>query len=101
MRCDAVLIVVARYLVEAGEETTVVELLRRNAAASREESGCLEFAVLQDVDDPRRILLYERYADEHAFQAHRQTPHFHELVEGQVGPRLAERTWTRMEPLPD
>lgn len=94
------LIVIARYLVTEGHEPVVARLLRQNAEASRTEPGCLEFTVYQEIDDPRVILLYERYTDEDAFQAHRQTPHFKELIEQQVVPLLDERTWTRLEPLP-
>lgn len=90
------LIVVARYVVAAGHADTVVRLLRTNAEASRGEPGCLEFSVFQDADDPRRILLYEEYTDEEAFQAHRRTPHFREIIEAQVVPLLDERTWTRL-----
>ena len=94
------LIVVARYVVAEGQENTVLSLLRLNAEASRREPGCVEFSVLQDVSDPRRILLYERYTDEEAFQAHRRSTHFRDLVEGQVVPLLDERVWTRLAPVP-
>jgi quinol monooxygenase YgiN len=90
------LIVVARYVVAEGHVDTVLPLLQANAAASRDEPGCLEFSVFQDADEPRRILLYEQYTDEDAFQAHRHTPHFHDIIEAQVVPLLDERTWTRL-----
>jgi quinol monooxygenase YgiN len=93
------LIVVARYVVAEGHESTVARLLRRNAEASRAEPGCLEFSVYQEIDDPRRILLYERYTTEDAFQAHRQTPHFQD-IEQQVVPLLNERAWVRLEEVP-
>ncbi|HEY3001568.1 MAG TPA: putative quinol monooxygenase, partial [Kribbellaceae bacterium] len=83
-----------------GHESVAARLLRQNAEASRTEPGCLEFTVYQEIDDRRVILLYERYTDEDAFQAHRQTPHFKEIIEQQVVPLLDERTWTRLEPLP-
>jgi quinol monooxygenase YgiN len=94
------LIVVARYVVKEGREDSVVRLMRSNAEASRQEPDCLEFSVYQDIDDPRRILLYERYTDEEAFQAHRRTPHFRDLVEAQVAPLLEERVWTRLAEVP-
>jgi quinol monooxygenase YgiN len=94
------LIVVARYVVKEGREDTVVQLMRSNAEASRQEPDCLEFSVYQDVDDPRRVLLYERYTDEDAFQAHHRTPHFRDLVEAQVAPLLEERVWTRLVEAP-
>ena len=94
------LIVVARYRVAGGHEAAVARLLRDNALASRAEPGCLEFSVYQDIDDPRAILLYERYESETAFQAHRKSRHFAEIIEQQVVPLLDERTWTRLEPRP-
>jgi quinol monooxygenase YgiN len=94
-----VLTVVARYVVTEGHEATVAVLLRENAEASRGEPGCLEFSVYQAIDDARRFLLYERYASEDAFQAHRGTEHFARIIERQVVPLLDERVWTRMEPL--
>lgn len=94
------LIVVAQYVVKEGQEDTVVRLMRSNAEASRQEPDCLEFSVHQDVDNPRRILLFERYTDEEAFQAHRQTPHFRDVVERQVVPLLQERAWTRLAEVP-
>jgi quinol monooxygenase YgiN len=65
-------------------------LLRKNAQASRAEPGCLEFSVYQEIDDPRAFLLYERYTSEDAFQAHRRTPHFEDIIEQQVVPLLDE-----------
>jgi quinol monooxygenase YgiN len=93
------LIVTARYVVAEGHVDTVIPLLQANAAASRDEPGCLEFSVFQDADDPRRVLLYEAYLDEAAFQAHRHTPHFRDIIEAQVVPLLDERTWARLAPL--
>ena len=95
------LTVVARYVVTEGHEATVAELLRENAGASRAEPGCLEFSVYQAIDEPRAFLLYERYTDENAFQAHRRTDHFARIIERQVVPLLDERVWTRLEPLPE
>ena len=95
------LVVVARYLVTAGHEQIVGTLLGENAVASRTEPGCLEFTVFRAIDEPRAFLLFERYTDEAAFQAHRKSPHFKSIIEDQVVPLLDERTWTRMDPVAD
>ncbi|HEU0285915.1 MAG TPA: putative quinol monooxygenase [Nocardioidaceae bacterium] len=95
------LVVIARYLVTAGQESVVEPLLDENAVASRTEPGCLEFTVFRAIDEPRAFLLYERYTDDAAFQAHRKTPHFKSIIEDQVVPLLDERVWTRMEPIAD
>jgi quinol monooxygenase YgiN len=90
-----VLIVVARYVVSEGHDSTVARLLRKNAQASRAEPGCLEFSVYQEIDDPRAFLLYERYTSEDAFQAHRRTPHFEDIIEQQVVP-LVEKAFSEV-----
>jgi quinol monooxygenase YgiN len=94
------LTVIARYVVGEGHDATVARLLRKNAEASRTEPECLEFSVYQEIDDPRTFLLYERYTSEDAFQAHRRTPHFQNIIEQQVVPLLDKRVWTRVEALP-
>jgi len=71
-----------------------------NAAASRKEPGCRQFDVLVDPKDRTKILLYEVYADEKAFDAHQQTAHFKAYVTDAV-PLLASRErhiWKRVAP---
>jgi autoinducer 2-degrading protein len=98
---ETVLIVLARYVLSEGHDATVARVLRKkNAQATRAEAGCLQFSVYQHIDDPRAFVLYERYTSEEAFQAHRLTPHFEEIIEQQVVPLLQERAWTRVEELP-
>jgi len=51
--------------------------VRENAAASVEqEPGCQQFDVLVPHEGSNRIVLYEIYDDEAAFQAHMETAHF-------------------------
>jgi quinol monooxygenase YgiN len=50
--------------------------LGANATAARKESGCRQFDVLVDPNDKTKVMLYEVYNDEKAFEAHQQTPHF-------------------------
>ena len=52
-------------------------LIDANAHASlREEPGCRRFDVLEPVDEPDRIVLYEIYSDRAAFKAHIETSHY-------------------------
>lgn len=52
-----------------------------NAKAAREtEPGCRQFDVLVDPKDRTRVMLYEVYEDEAAFQSHQQTPHFKRYI---------------------
>ena len=61
-----------------------------NAAAARTEPGCRQFDVLVDVKDKTRVMLYEIYDDEKAFEAHQATPHFKKYLAEAV-PLLASR----------
>jgi autoinducer 2-degrading protein len=61
-----------------------------NAREARKEPGCRQFEVLVDSVDRTKILLFEIYDDEKAFEAHQQTPHFKRYVAEAV-PLLASR----------
>jgi len=74
--------------------------LDENARNARKEAGCKQFEVLVDPNDRTKIMLYEVYNDEAAFETHQQTPHFKKYVAEAV-PLLAERVravWKRVSP---
>jgi quinol monooxygenase YgiN len=64
--------------------------LGENAAAARKEPGCRQFDVLVDPRDKTKVMLYEVYNDEKAFEAHQQTAHFKKYLAEAV-PMLAAR----------
>jgi (4S)-4-hydroxy-5-phosphonooxypentane-2,3-dione isomerase len=57
-------------------ERLLAAITAQGAASLEWEPGCLRFDVCADRDNPNRVLLYEVYEDEAAFDAHGQTPHF-------------------------
>ena len=58
-----------------------MSMLLENAKVAREtEPGCRQFDVLVDPKDRTRVMLYEVYEDDAAFQAHQQTPHFKRYI---------------------
>jgi quinol monooxygenase YgiN len=74
-----------------------MSLLAENAAGARKEPGCRTFDVLVDPQDRTKVMLYEVYADEKAFEAHQATAHFKKYLADAV-PLLASRErrfWTR------
>ena len=64
--------------------------LLANAREERKEPGCRQFDVLVDPADKTKVMLYEIYDDEKAFETHQQTPHFKKYVAEAV-PLLASR----------
>ncbi|HEX6445640.1 MAG TPA: putative quinol monooxygenase [Streptosporangiales bacterium] len=83
--------VIARYTAAAGKEDEVADLVVRLADASRAEPDNIDFTAYRQLDDPRRFVLLERYASREALDAHRDTPHFADLVVGRLIPRLDSR----------
>lgn len=85
--------------IAAGNESAVVPLMLKNAAASRQEPGCIAFEVLRAPEDPAKIRFYEVYKDKDAFEAHQKTEHFKEWLENGV-PMLASRqrsVWEKVQ----
>ena len=61
-----------------------------NARAARKEPGCRQFEVLVDAKEKSKVVLFEVYDDEKAFEAHQATPHFKKYLAEAV-PLLASR----------
>jgi quinol monooxygenase YgiN len=90
-------VVIARYRARHGLGDDVAEVLKKHIAATRAEPGCIQFDVSRSLDHPDEFVLYEKYRDDAAFETHRETPHFHTYILGQVVPILEERTWQKYE----
>ena len=67
-----------------------MQKLGDNARAARKEPGCRQFDVLVDPTDKAKVVLFEVYDDEKAFEAHQATPHFKKYIAEAV-PLLASR----------
>ncbi len=61
-----------------------------NARAARSEPGCRQFEVLVDPDDKAKIMLFEVYDDQKAFEAHQAGAAFKKYLAEAV-PLLASR----------
>ncbi|MFV2177227.1 putative quinol monooxygenase [Actinomadura sp. LOL_016] len=92
-------IVQAVWTARDGEEAAVADIVRRMTPPSREEPGNLAYQAHVDSADPRRFVIIEEYVDAAAFEAHRASPHFRELVAGDCLSRLASREVTVLERL--
>lgn len=81
---------VVRIRIKPENVDLFMQKLAANAAAARAEAGCLTFDVLVDPQDKTRIMLYEVYKSEAAFQEHQAQTAFKVYLEEAV-PLLAER----------
>jgi quinol monooxygenase YgiN len=100
-RLTMAFVVFAQYRVRAGAEGRAASALRNMVAPTRAEPGNLDYQVFRDPKDPLVFVLFERYADESAFQAHLASPHFGTWLKGQVLPSLEDRIRLDLVPLGD
>ena len=59
----------------------IKEMLLNAKGANENEPGCLRFDVVQDLQDPNTLHLYEVYKDEAAFKDHQNAPHYKRFSE--------------------
>ena len=83
--------VIARHTIKEGEEDAVLTALDRLITAARTEPGTLAFEAYHSREHAGSYVLLERYTSRQAFEEHRATPHFRELMLGEIAPRLQAR----------
>ncbi|MZR31875.1 putative quinol monooxygenase [Sneathiella litorea] len=92
------LAITARFDVIPGQEAAFMKEMRKQAENSLSlEPECHYFDICVDVDNPGRILLYELYGDEAAFEEHLASRHFAEFIKT-VTPMISSKTierWNR------
>lgn len=87
------------FQVNEGKMAEFLPLMKENARASvANEPGCLQFDVLQVQGEPNRIVLFEVYADDAAFQAHMKMPHLAAFLE-KARPLMGKPTMVKMDRL--
>lgn len=70
-------VIIVDIRLRAGTRSEFRQLIDANSRSSvRLESGCRRFDVVEPIGEPDRVLLYEIYDDEAAFEAHCRSPHF-------------------------
>lgn len=57
--------------IDAATQKAMVAMVR----ASREEDGCYDYTFARDLADPNVLVLYERWRDQAALQAHMESAH--------------------------
>ncbi len=93
-------VLVAKYIVKAGHGDAVAAALKRMAPLVKGgEPGCTLYQANRAAENPDLFLLYERYTDQAALAAHRETPHFKEIIEGTILPLLERRERELYEPI--
>ncbi len=89
--------IVAKFIVNEGQESKFLELIDGLGKASRAEEGNIEYVLHKDVKEASTYCLIERWKDQEAIDIHNNTPHFTDAIP-QLG-ELAEISIDVYEPL--
>lgn len=86
------IVLVAKYycLPDKGDEVQVY-LQEMQPLVHEYEKGCTVYSANRSIENKDLFLIYEQYVDQAAFEAHRDTPHFREIIEGKIIPILERR----------
>ncbi len=57
--------------IDAATQKAILEMVRK----SRAEDGCLDYAFARDLADPDTLVLFERWRDREALEAHGKSAH--------------------------
>lgn len=69
--------IIVDFQLKPGARPAFRRLIDANARASgTREPGCRQFDVLEPKDEADRVLLFEIYDDDEAFDAHVRSPHY-------------------------
>ena len=75
----------ARMKIKEGMEDEFIRIARAMTEKVRElEPETLNYEFFKLRDEPRAYAVYEQFASEAAEEAHRETPHFHDLAPGMI-----------------
>jgi autoinducer 2-degrading protein len=76
-----------------------IEATLENARSTVQEPGNLRFDVIQQADDPDRLMLYEVWRDEAGMKAHKETAHYARWRDTVAGWMAEDRRGVRHEGL--
>ncbi|MCI1262702.1 MAG: antibiotic biosynthesis monooxygenase [Tetrasphaera jenkinsii] len=85
-------VVAATWKAKECEEGRVEQVIREMTPLSRAEEANLFYQAQVNPEDPRTFFLYEQYADEAGYEAHKAAPYFQEKVFGYILEYLEERS---------
>jgi quinol monooxygenase YgiN len=82
---------IVKWKIREPEIQRILALLPELASKTRSEPGNLSYAIYQAESDPGELVLYERYTDADAVEAHRKSEHYQKIVATGITPFLETR----------
>ena len=74
------IVVIGRVRTDADRRARLIEIGQTVANESRQEAGCISYALYQDTEDENAFLFVEEWHDEAALRRHFTTAHIAEFM---------------------
>lgn len=84
--------VIVKWKIKESETAKILKLLPELAEQTKKETGNIYYAIYQSEDNSNELILHERYVDQAAQEAHRNSKHYQSIVVDQIAQYLEERT---------
>ena len=82
---------IVKWTVRESEISRILGLLPDLVTATKNEIGNLAYNIYQSTENPHVLILHERYADQNAFDFHKNSVHYKNTVVTQIIPFLENR----------
>jgi quinol monooxygenase YgiN len=83
--------ILAEFTVSDENRTKAFLFFRGLAEGSISEEGCLEYSVAQDSKNLNCFIIHEVFTDNEAFEFHKTTKHFTEILKGELEPLIINK----------
>ena len=74
------IVLLAKSRLLEGKQQEFLSIAEKLVKATREESGCVHYDLVQDAADEKTFYFVEKYCDEAAVEAHKTSVHFQTYV---------------------
>ena len=74
------IVLIAKSTLLEGKQQEFVKVAEKLVKATREEPGCVYYDLVQDASDEKVFYFVEKYKDEAAVEAHKNSKHFQTYV---------------------
>lgn len=92
-------ILAVKMVAKDGEADGLRNALVELTAPSQAEPGCLDYEPARDPSDPNAFFLFERWADQEAFEAHQASEHFQRWAVNDLLQRVGQMERLTLAPL--
>lgn len=72
--------IIAKFIVNNGEEEKFIQMVHKLGEASRAEEGCFEYILHKNVEKALTYCIIEKWKDQDAIDKHNSSAHFTTIV---------------------